>query len=64
MSWFRRRPKAKPLAALYDEGVAAARTGAPDPYQPPEKPGDATRSALWRFGKEDESEFIEMKKLT
>lgn len=64
MSWFSRRPKAKSLAELYDEGVAAAHAGTPDPYDPPKQSGDATRSTLWRHGYEDEAELIEMSKLT
>lgn len=64
MSWFRRRPNAASLAALYDAGAKAAREGGKNPYEPPQQPGDATRSQLWTYGLEDETEFMEMEKLT
>lgn len=58
-----RRPRTGALRAIYDEGAAAVASGAPNPYDPPQRAGDATRAHLWRQGNEDEREAGEIEAL-
>lgn len=58
-----RRPRTKALAALYDEGAAAAVRESPNPYKPAQRAGDSTRAWLWEQGYADEREMIEIEAL-
>lgn len=57
-----RRPKLGALGQLYDEGVAAASTDAPCPYDGGEH-GNPTRAHIWRQGFEDEQERLSVEAL-
>lgn len=63
MSFHRRRPRTPSLAAIYDEGAAAAMAGGLDPYARRKQRGDDTRSWLWRLGFEDEREALSIDEL-